>query len=214
MSLSTISASRVSAVSLKRPSSGNSSMWSSPSRSAPCGFQLCEALAQPSRTGPARRRDAAHRRSRRSRRARSGRVPRQGRRSNPARRKTAPMPRRCAISVRQRLAPSNFGMVERVEVDAVEAAHVEGDHLRAVRTRAACERPTPQVEQNMVVDDLPIELVVGQRVAAALQAEVVLGHEGQQRAALRGRSSSCTKSPGSGRPRPRRRRCPQWQPPV
>ena len=145
-----ISASRVSAVSLMRPSSGSSSMWSAPSRLRPardrCARKL---LAQDRRArvelgrvalavGKADGLDALIALERPG--EADGRILPAGEQHQ------------CRIVVMD--APSEAGAVElldveRLEVDPVEAAHVEGHHT--ARRPARVPRAngwTPHVSQN------------------------------------------------------------------
>ena len=73
---------------------------------------------------------------------------------------------------------------ERRDVDVVEAADVDRDHLLALRILAARECPHPALPAEQVVDGLLAELVVLEVLRARAQPEVLGRNERPQRAAL------------------------------
>src|SRR5690606_4530641 len=74
---------------------------------------------------------------------------------------------------------------ERADVHLVEAANVDRDHLRAVGGGAPGEGFDPAGRAEQMVDVLPAELVIGQRVLSRAELEPLRLDEGQQQAALR-----------------------------
>src|SRR5262249_4944266 len=74
--------------------------------------------------------------------------------------------------------------VQALEIDVIEAAHVDRDHLGAVGPGAARERADAAVLAKEVMDDFAVELVVPQRIFAALQHELLVGRRGHEHAAL------------------------------
>src|SRR5450432_28868 len=80
-------------------------------------------------------------------------------------------------------APVELRDVQRVELDAVEAAHIDGDVVAAVAALAAREGLDAARGAEEVVDGVLIEFVVGERVLAGEQRELRRGHEREQRAA-------------------------------
>src|SRR5690349_20486653 len=67
-------------------------------------------------------------------------------------------------------------------IDAIEAAHVDRGHRLAARAGAARERLDAAGLAERVVNDVLVELVVGQLVLALLELELLDRRERQQRA--------------------------------
>src|SRR5262245_66303693 len=74
--------------------------------------------------------------------------------------------------------------LERRQIDAVQAAHVDGNHVRAVRHLAAGERFDSAAGTEQVMDHLPVELVIRHVVLAKTQGDLVRPQERPQDAAL------------------------------
>src|SRR5687768_7963112 len=71
---------------------------------------------------------------------------------------------------------------ERPQIDAFQAAYVNGDGGRAVRHRAAGERLHAAAAAEQVLDDLLVELVRRQVLLAGMQRELAGRYEGEQEA--------------------------------
>src|SRR5262249_19819046 len=74
--------------------------------------------------------------------------------------------------------------VERRGVDVVEAAHVDRDHLIALRSGSARERAHAALRAEQVMDRFLAELVVLEILGAGAQREACRWHERPERAAL------------------------------
>ena len=81
--------------------------------------------------------------------------------------------------------PVEADHAERRPVDAVQAAHVDGDHLAPGGILAPSEGADAAGWTEVVVDPLRVELVVGELIRAGLQVELIGTDEGQARARLR-----------------------------
>src|SRR5688572_15580582 len=71
---------------------------------------------------------------------------------------------------------------DRVQVDVLQAAHVDRGHRLALRVDALAERMDAAGRAEAVLDDVAVEGVGGQRVGAAGDLQPGAGHEPQQRA--------------------------------
>src|SRR5262245_61574797 len=74
--------------------------------------------------------------------------------------------------------------LERADVDLVEAAHVDRDHLATLRRDPARERADPALRAEQVMDRLLAELIVPDVVRAGAQREPIGGDEDPERTAL------------------------------
>ena len=70
------------------------------------------------------------------------------------------------------------------DIDAIETAHVDGDHRASVRIVALRERSNAAGRAKQVMNDMLVELVVRQRLAARQQPKLGEWHECQDRSAL------------------------------
>src|SRR6266851_1387651 len=89
-----------------------------------------------------------------------------------------PVPRALEAAAVERLG------VERRDIDVVETANVDRDHLLSARRSSARECPDAALRTEQVVDGLLAELVILEVVRAGAQGEMLRRDEAPQRAAL------------------------------
>jgi hypothetical protein len=82
-----------------------------------------------------------------------------------------------------------------VQIDAFQAADIDGDGGRAVRHLAAGEGLHAACAAEQMLDDLFVKLVCRQVLLAGMQRELAGRYEGGQEA-LAGNASNCIPSPG------------------
>jgi hypothetical protein len=70
------------------------------------------------------------------------------------------------------------------DIDVIQATDIDGDRITAVWRLAATKRAHAAMAAKQVVDDVLVELVVGQVVSAGLQLELICAREGPQCATL------------------------------
>src|SRR5262249_25372363 len=90
----------------------------------------------------------------------------------------------CARPARLQAAAVEGRGVERRGVDVVEAAHVDRDHLVALRIGSARERAHAALRAEQVMDRFLAELVVLEVLGAGAQRKACGRHERPQRATL------------------------------
>src|SRR5215470_10291120 len=86
-----------------------------------------------------------------------------------------------AIAVLQR-TPVEWRELEAGEIDVVEAAHIDGDALDAIRAGPAGERFDPTDPTEQMVDDMLVESIHGQVVVAGRERKLRRPHERPQNA--------------------------------
>ena len=112
-------------------------------------------------------------------------------------------------------APVERGKAERGDIDVVEAAHVERDHLAAVRRRSRARTTRPRkCGQNRWWIALLAELIVAQIVGAGPQRETCPPARRSTARRASGRSSNCSVTTLERSAVTSKRTSPQWQPPV